>query len=552
MTAPVPTERKIRWWLFIFFAACYLLTASGRIEGGDAGTMYQVTRNMVECGTVAITGQFVSVPVQTYQGFLPTREYKVETSTVTSGGRLGYGYSRYGWGQSLASVPLYLIGRILSGLAPALGPQFLERMCVQFFNALVLSAAAVVLFTLARAFDLPLRLSAGLAGVFSFGTYVWPYVKTFYSEPATTLLLLLAFLALRRYEMTGRTSHVFWAGVWFGVSLSFRITSFLAVPALGVYFLMAVRDWRRHGLDRNQATRVALLGCLGCAPGVLLVMLYSWLRFGTLFASGYTNLGWDTPILNGLYGLLFSPGKGLFIYSPVLLLSLGGLIVLWHSRRGLALAIVVLSASYIIFHAPYSFWTGGWNWGPRFLVPVVPFLLLSVGVLLEQAKTRTAILLFALLLALSVAIQLPAVLVNHSRDMIALSEQYDRFYDKTVYEVPLSPAVRQWPVAAEVLERFAHNETRAEARRVMAGARADWVRAGVAQDRAMTGLTVESEFIRNNVPDFWWVYLCLVGVSPSAIAASVGALIAAAGVAAGKAFAQIRQANKIVEQEVCA
>jgi hypothetical protein len=33
-------------------------------------------------------------------------------------------------------------------------------------------------------------------------------------------------------------------------------------------------------------------------------------------------------------------------------------------------------------------------------------------------------------------------------------------------------------------------------------------------DEVMAELTEESEFIRNNVPDFWWVYLYLVGVSP--------------------------------------
>ena len=537
-------SRGLYLWLFVFFTACNLLVASGRIDGGDAGTMYLVTRNMLEYGSIALRAEVVLVPAQSYPGFLPTREYAVETATLTYNGRLGYDYSRYGWGQSLVGAPLYLVGRALSSISSALGPQFLERLWIQLLNALVLSATAVVLAASAHSLGLSPWGSVGLACIFSFGTYAWPYVKTFYSEPATTLFLLLAAFALHRYESTGRANSVFWAGLWFGLSLVFRSTAFLGAPALGIYFLWAMVSQRHReqlkGPGFRLDFRAIILGGAGCLPGVILMALYSWLRFGWPLSAGYTRIAWDNPLLNGLYGLLFSPGKGLFIYCPILLLSLGGIILLWQSRRGIALMVSILFATYVLFHAPYSFWTGGWNWGPRFLLPVVPFLLLPAGVFLQEAKSRIATLVFVLLIALSVVIQLPAVLVNHSRDMIALSEQDDRFYDKTIFETSLSPVLRQWPVAVDVLGQFNRDETRAAAREVLAEERAKWIRPGAPDTDVMAGLTKESEFIHNNVPDFWWIYLYLLGASPFAIFVPVTALVLAAGAAVVRITGQLK------------
>ncbi len=536
-------------WLFVFFAACYVLTSSGRIEGGDAGTMYQVTRNMIEYGTVALRAQLIPVPVQNYPGFLPTRAYVVETASLVYNGRLGYDYSPYGWGMSLAAAPLYWVGRALDAVWPGLGPQFLARMLVQLLGALLLAGAAVALADLAHWLHLSLRLSVGLAFAFGFATCVWPYVKTFYSEPAVTWLVLLAALGLRRYELSGRAACLFRAGLCLGLSLVFRPTALLAAPALGVYLLAVLRGQApsRAGGAR-QVTRAILAGVAGCLPGLTVVGVYTWLRFGSLLSMKYTRMGWDTPPLNGLYGLLFSPGKGLFVYCPILLLGLGGMLLLWRSHRGVALMVAVLCATYVLFHAPYSFWTGGWNWGPRFLMPVIPFLMLPVGFLLQEARSKMAVALFALLFAVGVGIQLPAVLVNHSRDMIALSEQYDRFYDKTIYEVSLSPVIRQWPVAIEVLGRFAHSEAWAEARRAIADARSDWVRADASDDVVAAGLTKESEFIRNNVPDFWWVYLYLAGASPWAIAVPVVVLLLIAGVSAFRVFRQLSIARTLSSQ----
>ena len=519
--------------LFLFFFICYLLTSSGRICGGDAGTMYQVTHNMLARGTVSVVAEEVRVAAQREAGFLPTRAYTVETAFVSPGVG-GLTYSPYGWGQSLAAIPLYALSRLGDTLWSGWEDQLMARMFVQSLNAFFLAALAVVLIEFGRDLGLNPKIAILTGAAFGFGTMVWPYVNTFYSEPATAFCLLCAVYALHRFERTRCRAWAFWAGLSLGCSAVFRITSLIAMPALGIYLgWTLLQQWRAEHRWDALAVVYAVLGGM---PGAALVILYNVLRFGHPLALSYTasQIGWDTPVLNGLYGLLFSPGKGLFVYNPILLLGVGGMLLLWARHRGLTLLIGILVVSYVLFHAPYSFWTGGWNWGPRFLIPIIPLLMLPVGFFLQEIRGKAVWLLTGTLIALSVLIQLPAVLVDHSRDMIALSEQYDQFYRKTIDQLEFSPVVRQWPVAVEVLRRFSHAETWTDVQRMLAANRALWFQPGLSDAKVAAGLTAEIEFIRNNVPDSWWVYLYLLRVPWEIVAGLVAMLIGIGGIAAVK------------------
>ena len=530
--------------LFALFLVCYVLTSSGRICGGDSGTMYQVTRNMAARGAVTVVAETVTIPAQHQPGFLPARPYEVETAFV-SPGVAGLTYSPYGWGQSLAALPLYALSRLGDGLWVGVGDDLMARMLAQFLNAFFLAATTALLVRFGRSLGFGPRVALLVGFAFAFGTMVWPYVKTFYSEPATAFCLLAVVYCVFQLDRTDDHWWAFGAGLALGAGLVFRITSAIAGPAVAVY--LGVILWRRwRDTRRWDITAIGLIG-LGCLPGAAIVLAYNQLRFGQLVALGYTGaqIGWTTPVIDGLYGLLFSPGKGLFVYNPVLLLAVGGMLLLWVRYRDLALLIGMLGVSYVLFHAPYTFWTGGWNWGPRFLIPIVPLLMLPVGLLLQELRGKVAWLIAGGLIVLSVAIQVPAVLVDHSRDMIALSEQYEQFYGKTVDEPAFSPAVRQWPVALEVLQRFSNRQTRVDVQAMLGGDRATWSQRDAHGADLTAELTAEGEFIRNNVPDFWWVYLYLLRVPWGIITAALAGLVACGGLAAGSVCRQVRAAPPI-------
>jgi len=90
------------------------------------------------------------------------------------------------------------------------------------------------------------------------------------------------------------------------------------------------------------------------------------------------------PLLRGLFSLLLSPGKSLFVYSPLLLLALPGTLLLLRRRGCEAILLLALAAGNVALFACWYDWGVGVSWGPRFLVPLVPLLLVVQMPWLEE------------------------------------------------------------------------------------------------------------------------------------------------------------------------
>jgi hypothetical protein len=131
----------------------------------------------------------------------------------------------------------------------------------------------------------------------------------------------------------------------------------------------------------------------GALPLGLLFAAYNWVIFHTPFPAGYRYhveyhdvhgqgfMGFTGPTWSALWGITLSPYRGLFFLSPVLLLCLPGLIFLWRDPRfrSTAMLVAALLAGFLLYVASYLYWSGGDAIGPRFLVPLVPFLMLPVA-----------------------------------------------------------------------------------------------------------------------------------------------------------------------------
>ncbi|HYH44795.1 MAG TPA: hypothetical protein VEG34_03860, partial [Thermoanaerobaculia bacterium] len=123
--------------------------------------------------------------------------------------------------------------------------------------------------------------------------------------------------------------------------------------------------------------KAALLAAAAALP-VGLVLLYN-LGVTGHFAGGYGRAGTAAflqhDLLSGLAGLLFSPTRGLFVFSPFLLF----LVLAWRypprdsRERGLSLAIGAGVVLQVLLYAKTD-WRAGLSWGPRFLTDLLPLL----------------------------------------------------------------------------------------------------------------------------------------------------------------------------------
>jgi hypothetical protein len=93
------------------------------------------------------------------------------------------------------------------------------------------------------------------------------------------------------------------------------------------------------------------------------------------------GIGW--PRLSTLYYITVHPFRGLFVQSPVLLLAFAGFAFMWKIPRWrVECALAAFSLlTFLLVNSSLTLWYGGSTFGPRYLIPMLPFLSLPLSFL---------------------------------------------------------------------------------------------------------------------------------------------------------------------------
>jgi len=153
------------------------------------------------------------------------------------------------------------------------------------------------------------------------------------------------------------------------------------------------------------------------AAAVLLTLYYNHVRFGNIWDTGYLrdNTAAFGPVSTGLLGLAVSPGRSLFLFAPVTALGLAALPALWRRDRATALLLGGTAAVFTLFYASQLYWDADRSYGPRYLVPILPFLCLPLTPWFDLPRTSARRRLLLVVVLLSVLAQAPGVLVDFSK-----------------------------------------------------------------------------------------------------------------------------------------
>jgi hypothetical protein len=363
-------------------------------------------------------------------------------------GRDGRMYSVYNPGHPLLLAPAYWVAKALptrTGLHDHYTAAFLGSflgLFAHFVNGLVVLA-------LLRQLGVSRRRGLLVAGLFAIGTVSLPSATDGYEHPFEALAVCAAFLcvAAAGKERSGDRFSLL-AGFLIGLGILFRYTAVLALPGV----LLTSRD-----------TRARLLAIAGTLPAILVMLLYNWYRFGSFLDTGYPSAwrlshgdaiganGFDIwQIPGNAIHLLTSPGKGLIWFAPAVVLGLVG----WHGLRRshprLTTGIAATGVLYLLFYSANFAWHGSvWSWGPRYLIPMVPLLMLPVAFPVFSGRW---IWLVRFIVVWSISVQAVAVTADYRRHLLLeYSRDIPAFEHRLLHDPVGSPVLGQFRSAAHVL-----------------------------------------------------------------------------------------------------
>ncbi len=322
--------------------------------------------------------------------------------------------SYFGIGQTLLFIPFEIAGKAFSLLSPTGFASGVRRHfpLIYLYCPLVGVAYFLAMASLLKAFGLSARAAAIASLLFTFCSLSAHYVaQSFQEEGITSVFVCLCLGAALRWRHSGESRHAFQAGLFSASMLLFRSNAFFVFIPLVVLFAQGLRTIGLVSYRARQSVGAALLGAL--APAAIYA-LFAYLRFGNPFSTGYEFIPlvlWQPLQFEVVVSLLFGLGKGLFIFSPLLAISLWGM---WIDRARLALygiACLAALAGNVILSASFFAPDGCWSWGPRYQVHLLPLFVYPAWVgMRDLLRRRVGVPIVGFALGLGLFFQLCALL----------------------------------------------------------------------------------------------------------------------------------------------
>ncbi|MHB8967058.1 MAG: hypothetical protein ACYC5A_08155 [Thermoleophilia bacterium] len=333
----------------IFSIALVILTVSEPVVADSRWSIY-TTMSMIDEG---------DIDLDEYGPMLEQNGYYM-TDRID-----GHYYSQFPVGVSVLVLPVVFIYDAFNDLGDNIRTM-LPSETELFLASMIVAATAVFIFLIARRQGLGLAGSLGLTGIFTFGTSAWSTasLSLWQHGPSMLMLAIALYLILGARE---RPSLIQFVSLPLAFSYVIRPTNAIAVTLLTLYVAM---EYRRY------LVRFVLWGMLLAIP----FFAFNYSVYGSITSPYYSadRLIGRNPgtIVSALAGNLVSPARGLFIFSPVLLLAIIGIVMKIRKRQFKRLDYIL--AAIVLLHwlaiSLVTQWWGGHSFGPRFFTDMLPFL----------------------------------------------------------------------------------------------------------------------------------------------------------------------------------
>lgn len=418
-------------FLFIFLvlisSVLYLLTTRGDL---GTPTPHQIEYEMYQAGQPFETSQerarFASL-LSIYHDKNINIDNYASMGTPDIGKIKGHYYSLFPPAVSILALPLY-----------ALGLQLGATQIAVFSLSTIFSILTMILimhFALKIKLHWTIALFCALA--FGFATNAWGYSVTLYAHLISGFLILLAYYLTTFLE--GKWKYLKILSVWVIYSLAVFVDFPNLFIFLPIVILLMVKGFV---LNKNDQTyKLSFDWRFAIFPFVFIGSMLLYGYYNNYFFGSPTQLSNALPrvqdlkdtsraipetgkdafsilnprlMLEGFKTFIISHDRGLMIYTPIALLSALGLGFLKEKRQLIEIGLLAVPVTCLILYTLFADPYGGWAFGSRYMIAILPELILLVGIGLARfSKNILVKILFTGVFIYSAAISLMAPLTTN-------------------------------------------------------------------------------------------------------------------------------------------
>ncbi|MCH2234963.1 MAG: hypothetical protein MK078_11990 [Crocinitomicaceae bacterium] len=291
--------------------------------------------------------------------------------------------NQYWCGVSLLSLPFFYIGHFAAWLLSypmdgysypyqfafiagnltymVIGILMFRKLLLQFFNPKITGITLIIICLGTNYFNIHIT-GLGMTHIYLFVLYT------------CTIYCIV------RFYRTFKNKYLYLASIFLALIILVRAVDGLLVLIPFTWGLRNFKDLKRR-ITQLWALRTPLLIAFIIGTSILSIQfIYFKAISGSFFINSYANpeesLYLDEP---HLFEFLFSFRKGWFIYTPIMIFYVLGMITLFKKARGLFFPIIVFSIAFIYVSSSWSTWWYGYSFSQRTMIQTYPLLAIPIG-----------------------------------------------------------------------------------------------------------------------------------------------------------------------------
>lgn len=340
-----------------------------------------------------------------------------------------------------------LIGALLVKLSLLLNSGRVQMLFILNIWITAFAAGMIFLTALKRKYS---QKTAFLLGIlFGFCTIAFPYSKTFFRDPLAMAFVACAWYFTTRIENGDRVILSDWLLWMLSIILGVlsKNTALIAAPVLLLEIYIEKRKKRNSRFNQKKSIWLIVI-CTILMLSAIWIFLFPRIpllsRFSPAYYLSLLVFFFSTPHpqwVQALLGPMVSPGKSLFVFSPILVLCLVSLVRHFRSAWSSYLYLVLLIIAQAFFYDDE--WAAHINWGLRYVLPAIPGLLLASAPVVEKMIASLAgKISLAVLAILSAFIQMLGVLVPVTQYFITCASK----------QPPVTESMMVWNISDSIID----------------------------------------------------------------------------------------------------